>query len=292
MGIRNSLKTAIRRALHEPLLQFLVLGGLLFISAHVVAHREDELNREIVIDSALAGRLAKLYEMQTGVQPSKARLDALIDEHIRDEVLFREAIKIGLDQNDEIIRRRLTQKLDFLQRDLVVIPEPALAELQRYYETHRADFTEPEAITFSHVYFSPDQDGSEAAQTRAEQVLAQLKIASTQRAPQLGDSFPLQYDYADLNRQDTIQLFGQTPIVDALFAAQPGQWNGPFHSGYGWHLVYINRKKEAAVTPFEQAREKVRQAYLDKARAEANAQKFEELKSSYAIARLDREAKR
>ena len=291
MGIRNSINTAIRRALHEPLLQFLALGGLLFISAHVIAQHREELNREIVIDSAVTSRIAKLYEMQTGAQPSKERLNALIDEYVRYEVLCREAIKVGLDQNDEIIRRRLTQKLDFLQRDLVVIPEPALAELQKYYQIHLIEFTEPEAVTFSHIYFSPDPEGSDAARVRADQALAQLQSASTQRAPQLGDRFPLQYDYAGLNRQDTAQLFGQTPIVDALFTAQPGQWVGPFNSGYGWHLVYINRKQEAVATPFEQAKERVRQAYLDKARADANAQKFEELKSAYVIARFDREEK-
>jgi len=285
-----SLGVIVRRAMREPLIQFIALGGLLFLSTHVIAEHRDSSNKEIVVDHSVSERIAKLYEMQTGTSPSAGRLEALVDEYIRDEILYREAKKIGLDQNDEIIKRRLTQKLDFLQRDLAVIPEPTDDQLRSYYSSHAAEFTSPETVTFTHIYFNPDHGGSDAARARAVQVLTTMAPAASERAPQLGDTFPLRYDYVGLTKEEATQLFGQTPIVDSVFASESGRWLGPFQSGYGWHLVYVYRKKEAALIAFDDARDRVHQAYIDKARAEANERKFEQLKSEYVVARLDQVA--
>lgn len=283
--------STIRRILGEPLLQFLVLGGLLFATAHGVAKHRDEAAREIVVDASLTHRLATLYESQTGAPPSPERVGALVDEYVRDEVLFREALKMGLDQNDEIVRRRLTQKIDFLQRDLTIVAEPDESRLRDFYREHLDAFTDPAAVGFTHVYFSPDAAGSEAARKRAEGALSRLNGATGEEAKKSGDTFPLQDSYVALTREDAVQLFGETPIIDGLFDAALDQWSGPFQSGYGWHLVRVNRKEAAAPVPFERVRERVRVAWLQQARNDANARNFEALKANYVIVRQNPESK-
>lgn len=280
---RRPPRSPLRRILGEPLLQFLVLGSVLFLAAHGVAKHRDEAAREIVVDASLTQRLATLYESQTGSRPTPERIRALVDEYVRDEVLFREALKMGLDQNDEIVRRRLTQKIDFLQRDLTVVAEPDEGHLRQFYQEHLPEFTDPATVGFTHVYFSPDAAGSEAAHKRAEATLARLNGAASDEARKSGDAFPLQDGYAALTREDAVQLFGETPIIDGLFAAPLDQWIGPFQSGYGWHLVRVSRKEAAAPAAFERVRDAVRTAWLQQARNEANARTFETLKANYVI---------
>jgi len=277
--------SGLGRLLREPLLQFFVVGAVLFVAAHGIAKDKEDASRRILVDSNVVGRLANLYEMQTGSQPSQARLDALIDDYVRQEVSFREALKMGLDQNDEIIRRRLVQKWEFLERDLEVTPDPSDAALERYYEQNRAQFTDPPTVTFSHVFFSPDSGGSDAAKRRAEAVLRRVQLQKVLRAPDAGDRFPLQRDYAGLNNIDVAQLFGQFPIVDAVFSSPTGQWVGPVESGYGWHLIFISRRQAATLPPFSSIKDRVRQAYLEVTRREASEKKFEGTKLGYAIVR-------
>lgn len=269
--------------LNEPLLQFFVLGAALFAVAHVVEQHRANAAREIVIDPPLVERLSKLYELQTGSLPSKARLSKLIDEYVREEVLFREAVRMGLDQDDEIVRRRLTQKLDFLQRDLQAIADPTESGLRQFYAEHPERFQVPAAVSFSHVYFSPDRDGAEGARKRAEQALVGLKASAVERASETGDRFPLQYDFSGLSPAEAAQSFGQSPILETLFSAPAGQWTGPVESGYGFHLVFVTARKEAAVPPFDTIREKVKEAYLDAARRDGNEKRFEEMKRGYAV---------
>ncbi|UZR29542.1 peptidylprolyl isomerase [Methylococcus mesophilus] len=274
---------ALGRLLNEPLLQFFFLGAALFAVAHAVERHRANAAREIVIDPPLIERLSRLYELQTGSLPSQARMDKLVDEYVREEVLFREAVRMGLDRDDEIVRRRLTQKLDFLQRDLQAIADPTDSGLRQFYAEHPERFRVPATVSFSHVYFSPDRDGAEGARKRAEQALASLKTAGTERAPEAGDRFPLQYDFSGLSPDEAAQSFGRTPILDALFSAPPGQWTGPVESGYGLHLVYVSARKEPSVPPFDAIRDKVREAYLDAARREGNERRFEEMKRGYAV---------
>jgi hypothetical protein len=276
---------ALRRLLHEPLLQFLLFGAALFAIAHVVEEYRISADRQILVDESVLHRLAKLYELQMGSQPSPQRLESLVGDYVRDEVMYREALKMGIDQDDEIIRRRMIQKLEFLNRDLTVVPEPTETQLQDYFAAHQDQFTVPAAVSFTHVYFSPDVGGSAAARQRALAALHELQAGKLQRAPELGDRFPLQYDYALLNRLEVGQVFGQTELTDALLSVPAQQWSGPYESGYGWHLIYVGKHADAYVPPFAQIRDKVRENYLSDARDLNNRKKFEELKARYEVIR-------
>lgn len=270
--------------LREPLLQFFLLGAVLFALLSLFGVQPETADHSIVIDAHVEKRLAKLYELQMGAPPARAQLDGLIEDFIRDEVLYREALRMGVDQDDEIIRRRLIQKVEFLTSDTAAVPEPSDAGLRAYYAANPTAFTSEPTVTFDHVYFDPDVAGSEAAQRRAESLRSQLATRDSIK-PDDGDPFALQSSYAQLDRSSAVQLFGRTPIVDELFAQPSGQWVGPFRSGYGWHLFQVKSRSADTLQAFDAVRERVRQAYLqDEARAEQE-RRYERLRKQYTVVR-------
>jgi len=274
----------LRPLLREPLLQFFLLGAVLFVALRLFGTQPQAGDHSIVIDAQVQDRLAKLYELQMGAAPARAQLDGLIEDFIRDEVQYREALRMGLDHDDEIIRRRLIQKVEFLTSDLAAVPEPSDASLRAYYAANAVAFTSAPTVTFEHVYFDPDVAGSEAARRRAESQRSQLATRDTVK-PDGGDPFPLQSSYAQLDRSSAVQLFGQTPIVDELFAQPSGEWVGPLRSGYGWHLVRVKSRSAGTLQPFDAVRERVRQDYLqDQARVEQEG-RYARLLKQYTVVR-------
>ena len=275
----------VGKIVHEPLVHFLLLGALIFAASAIVNKHRDDAARRIVVDKNLIVHFIALYQAQMGTLPSKNQLDSMIEGYIREEVQFREAKRMGLDKDDEIIRRRLASKFDFLQRDLVAVPDPSIEELRRYYDSHRKDFLQPASVTFTHIYFSPDHGGDAAARLRAERAFLTVRSGSVARAPDLGDRFPLQVDYAGLSRLDLVQQFGDSQFVDCVLANPINRWNGPVRSGYGWHLVYVSHRDEAKVPAFAEIRDKVKAAYMDAAKEKANEEKYDALAKKYVIER-------
>jgi peptidyl-prolyl cis-trans isomerase C len=275
----------LRGWLRQPLLQFLVIGMALFALSSLVDDAEDAVARTILVDGARVQRLAELYRVQMGSAPSAAELEHLIEGHIRDEVLYREAMKMGLDRDDEIIRRRLVQKMEFLQNDLSLVAEPDDASLRKYFADHAAQFVTPATATFRHVYFSADSIGDEGARRAAGRQLADLPTTEDAIEAGLGDPFPLQQSYSALTGQETTQIFGRTPFVEAVFSAPEQQWSGPVRSGYGWHLIFVSRRVPSHPMGFEEARDRVRDAYIAEQRRAANEGGLARLRARYHVVR-------
>jgi hypothetical protein len=190
-----------------------------------------------------------------------------------------------LDKDDEIVKRRLSQKFEFLQNDMTVPTAPNDEELRTFYSDHPNLFRDSATVTFTHIYFSSDQDGSEVARKRAEKVYEKLSASTITRSPESGDPFPLQSDYADITMLDAVQSFGQSPFSDSLFSIPVHRWSRPVQSGYGWHLIYVENRKEAFVAPFETIKANVLEAWQDNQRSEINARNYAKLKSQYTIVR-------
>jgi hypothetical protein len=264
----------------EPLVHFVLIGALIFAAAHVVERHREEANTRIVVDKPLEQRIAKLQLTQAGVLPDQRQLQLLVESYIDDEVLYREALRLGLEQDDEIIRRRLIQKLEFLHRDATATIEPTEAQLQAYFNARSERFTEPARVSFEHVYFSPDHGGEDQALRRADNarsVLVRQGIAST------SDPFPLQDVYSSITRNDAAQLFGTSPFIDALFSMAPGEWSQPVRSGYGWHLIKVTGLVGSSQRTYEDAREDVRTAYLQEAGARGKRRQLDALRARYHV---------
>lgn len=276
---RPAGKRFLQRLLHEPMLQFVVAGAVIFGATQFIAAYRDHSARTIVIDDALRDRLSKLYALQLGAKPTDEQLAGLIDTHVHDEVLYREALALGLDAGDEIIRRRLVQKMGFLQSDLIIASDPDDQTLRTFYQGHAAQFAEPARVSFQQYFFATDAGGNDPG--RAALTLARLNAATA--APPAAAASPLAPAYRQLDRPGLTQLFGTSPIVDALLQAPVGRWQGPFRSGYGWHLIRIEQRDEAAVPPFEAVREAVAEAVRAQQKDENNRRSFEQLRARYEV---------
>jgi hypothetical protein len=285
LAVPPRLRAWAGRAAHEPLVHFFAAGLVLFaVSEH---HREATDLHRIVITPARVGQLAEAYRTEFGSEPSARRLDETVDHWVEEEALFREAQARHLDHDDEIIRRRLVQKMQFLQQDLAAIAEPTTAELRAYYRAHAAQYATAPAVSFSHVYFADGAAGREAARRRAEQALAGLPDGVA-RAPERGDPFPDLYDYSAMAPEAAKRLFGDEEITRKLFAAPTGRWTGPFRSTYGWHLVRVASATPAQAPPFEAVRDRVRSDAIAARQAAANRQALADLKARYTVVREDK----
>lgn len=270
----------LRRVLREPLLHFFLIGLALFLASEW--HREASDPYRIVIGPERIETLANDYRMQYGVAPTPVQLKDLVDRYADDEILFREGESLKLGEGDEIVRRRVVQKMQFLVQNLHAPAEPSEVQLRSFYQSNKARYITPERRSFTHIYFSPDKSGDAAARARALAVLATLKPGNG-RAPERGDAFPDLYDYSGFGIDEATRLFGHSSFAYALFKAPIGKWSGPYRSGYGYHLLLVESDAPAALPPFANVRDRVRSDYLEAVQREQDEANFHRLKAKYTI---------
>lgn len=279
------MPTKLKNIFTEPFIQFLILGGLLFLLVTYIQRTKDNASRQITVDGDRVGLMLVNYKSQTGTLPTKQQLDAMIDNYIKEEISYREAKNMGLDKDDEIVRRRLSQKFDFMQTDLTETVPPTEEQLKQFYTSNSAMFQKKSTVSFSHVYFSTDKSNDSMAKQRALAVLKQLQQTTLQRAPEKGDRFALQYDYTDQAALDIQQNFGNKQLLDELFKARVNTWAGPVQSGYGWHLIFISKRDSTVAIPFTSIKEEVRTAFMETVKATENKKIFDRLSKKYSINR-------
>jgi parvulin-like peptidyl-prolyl isomerase len=267
--------------LREPLAHFLAIGVLLFVAQGALTNDAPE-DDTITVGRAQIESLRAQWAKQRGRPPTPAELDGLIESHVREEVLYREAPALGLDRNDTIVRRRLAQKLEFLVTDAALPETPDETALRAYFEVNAERYAEPARLSFRHLYFSPDQRGQSAADD-ARTVLAGLNGAgSTADAAERGDRFMLGDDYAQRSEDEVARDFGRE-FASRLFETETGGWQGPIPSGYGLHLVRIAERAEARLSPFEAVRAAVERDYLSERTREVNAEAYRRLRERYEV---------
>ena len=266
----------------EPLVHFLLAGLALFALAEW--HRRATDPTRIVIDEARLTELRHAYEAEFGSPPNASVMPRLIEDYVASEVLFREGVARGLDRNDEIVRRRVIQKVQFLEEDMALPEDPSQAQLRAWYDGHRARYANPNKISFSHIFFAADPRNEGAARARAEGVLARLS-PETERAPELGDSFPDLSDFIDFSTEEARRLFGEGEMAQEPFKAPMGLWRGPWRSSFGWHLVRVSAVELGGVRSFNAAHDAVKRDYADAALAAANAKRMADLRKRYTVVR-------
>jgi hypothetical protein len=271
----------MEKILREPLLHFLVAGAILFVVWGYWGDDSEPDSGQIIVGSARIEQIRNAWKMQMRREPTQEELESLIERFIEEEVLYREALAMGLEKEDIIIRRRLAQKMRFLIQDMADQSQPSEAELMSFFEKSREQFRSPARISFTHIYFSRDQDEN-AALRDAGEALARLQSSNPERAPEQGDPFMLNHDYAEITQQDTAKLFGKT-FAEELFALTPGSWQGPIHSGYGIHLVRLVDYIPSRILEFSEVAERVRREYINIRRQKANEEAIEALKARYEI---------
>jgi peptidyl-prolyl cis-trans isomerase C len=271
------------RWIREPLVQFTILGAVLFLGWAFVSDlfAEDE-SRRIVMAEAEIELLADGWQRQWQRPPTADELQSLVDARVREEVLYREAQAMGLDVNDIVVRRRMVQKMELLSQDLALLVDPTDQELRAFFAENPDDYMVPPRISFSHVYFNVDRRGAvvEEDALRALETLRAMDQAPA-TAPELGDRFMLAYDYRLQSPAEVQRSFG-SGFADDLFGLDAG-WQGPIGSGYGLHLVNITEQVESRVPEYEEVRNRLVNDFNRMRRDRANEALYEGLSEGYRI---------
>ena len=262
----------LRTMLREPLIHFVLIGVALF--ALSAAFGGDDVDRDdlIRVTRGDIDRLAALWSVQYRRPPTETELKGLIETHVHEEVLNREARLLGLDRDDTIIRRRLAQKMEFLTEDLAMTVTPSEEDIAAYFAENRIRYEIPAVVTFAHVFFNVDRRGVEAAAKDASELRDRLNAFDPRpdTAPDQGDVISLQHVYATRTLQDVSSLFGQSEFSETAFGAETGQWAGPVSSGYGLHIIYVRHRTEPVLPGLEEARDRVEIDYMSERRRRAN----------------------
>jgi peptidyl-prolyl cis-trans isomerase C len=214
-----------------------------------------------------------------GREPTPEEMATLIEPTVRDEVMYREALALGLDENDDEVRRRLIEKMSYLTQDLADPEPPSEQALREFYSANPDTFTIPALVSFDQVFFSPGmrRDTLEADATAG---LAALRAG---RAPaDVGDRTPLRESYDDAPREQVAVLFGEE-LAAALFDSAPGDWTGPFRSDFGLHVVRLRGRSEARLPPYDAIAARVAEEYGAVRRREANERAYREMRARYDV---------
>lgn len=277
------LPAGARALLREPFFHFLLLGAVLFgVNQYLEARSRFT---HIGITRQTVQGIAENYRLQYGSSPTSQRLDALVEARIREEVFYHEALRLGLDRDDEIVRRRLAQKYEFLQQDLEIVAEPSEQTLRAFFDANQQRYELPSTVSFSHVYFSADSRGEEGARADAARIASALTARGVTRATDEGDPFPGPTDFARASQTELGRVFGREGLAERVFATQTNGWSDPIVSGLGWHIVYVNAREPARLPGFANVREVVRRDYLEGAQVKRNDEVYEKLKRGFVIER-------
>lgn len=275
----------LKLLLREPLLHVLLIGATLFVVYYALnpkaGQRQDSNRIAITADDLAQIRLAWMAQWQR--PPTADEMSNLLDGKIREEVLFREAMALGLDKDDTIVKRRLAQKMEFVMEDASALREPEDHELRRWFAQNAQRFATPSLVTFRHLYFSPDLRGARA---RSDAMEGLRKLAGKpEEAPEvkgLSDPFMFQDFYAERSPDQVAGIFGTT-FAQALLRLELGKWQGPVESGLGWHLVWVESTMPGRVPNFEEVEARVKSEWSDEQRTEAKRKMFDHMKARYLI---------
>ena len=274
----------MKRWLREPLLHFLLIGLLLFgIYGYLNRGRSGtKSSKQIVLSLDELRTITAYFQSQWQRPPTAQEFQALVEDKIKEEVLYREGLAMGLDKDDTIVKRRMAQKVQFLAEDVAAAHEPSTAELKTWFEKHTDKFALPSRYSFRHIYFSPDKRGKNAFNDAGQ---ALTKIAGQPEDSPLiasADRFMFQDYYGDRTPSAIAKEFGPQFAV-ALEKLKPGSWQGPVESGYGWHLVFVDTVIPGRIPAFEEVESEVKTARLGDQKAQAWQKAYQTMRAKYTV---------
>lgn len=278
----------------QPLVQFLLGGFALFILLAVVGVEQEADDSDIVVTEAGLLTFLQFQDKAFDEAQAKTLLDALdsearqrlIDEFVRDEIMVREAISLGLDENDDVIRQRLIQKMDFLFQGFAEsMALPSDEELRAFYEQNAGRYEQPAAATFTHVFLNARSRPDGQARADAAKILEQLQGegVSFEEAGRFGDRFFFLRNYVERSEQLIEDHFGPE-MTAQIFASEPtDNWVGPMTSKYGEHLIMLRSRTAARMLTFEEAQPQILEDLLLERRNEVRRKSYEERAKNYSV---------
>ena len=272
----------MKKLLKDPLLHFLLIGAALFLAFGLIKSPEGIEENRIIITSgdieALQANFARTWQRP----PTESEVSGLIEERVRDEIAYREAVAMGLDQGDSVIRRRLRMKMELIVEDVAGFSPPTDEDLETYLAEYRESFRQQPQVSFIHVYLNSDKRGA-SVEDDAREILARLSAAGIDADPEsYGDPSMLPKELPLYYIKDIGRLFG-VDFSRQILEVKPGAWTGPVWSSYGLHLVYVRERIEGRDPKLDEVRKEVEREWSALRRKEFKQATYKKLRERYTV---------
>ena len=271
-------KSSWRSILREPLFQFLLVGALLLFAERMLIEPGRDSDHDIAIGADESASLVESWSQRWGRSPNAGERAGLIEDHVREEVLYREALALGLDNDDTIIRRRLAQKMSFLLKSTGPVEEVTEGDLEAFVAQNPELFAEPATLDFHQVFFSSDM----RSDPLGDAALALQDLRSGKSEQGVGDRSPLGNDFQKQSDIDISAKFGEG-FPEPLKRADLGTWTGPIESAYGAHLIRVDARTAARTPPLEEIGQTALNLYLENQQKEAAEAAYRNVRNKYRI---------
>lgn len=260
----------------EPLFHFLIGGFAIYLLFAWRGEPVDPASRTIELSREDQAQLSLGFERMMGRAPTDAELDRQVDKFVREEVLYREALRLGLDENDGVVRRRLAQKMDMLAAAQAETAQPSEATLKAWYDDHQSRLADDARYTLDQAYKS-EMAGAKAL------IGALNAQSSNANFADLSDPISLPSTITEMSRKEVLDRFGEQFVVAIETLESGDAWQGPVQSGFGWHGVRLRRRDVGKVPPISEIRQKVEDDWRRSTIAERKRRGFEILREAYTI---------
>ena len=272
----------MKKFLKDPLLHFLLIGAALFLVFGLIKNPAGIEENRIVITSgdieALQANFARTWQRP----PTESEVSGLIEDRVRDEIAYREAVAMGLDQGDSVIRRRLRMKMELIVEDVAGLSPPTDEDLETYLGEYRESFRQQPQVSFMHVYLNSDKRGARVEED-AREILARLSAAGIGADPEsYGDPSMLPKELPLYYIKDIGRLFG-VDFSRQILEVKPGAWTGPVWSSYGLHLVYVRERIEGRDPKLDEVRKEVEREWSALRRKEFKQATYKKLRERYTV---------
>lgn len=266
----------IRRLLREPLVHFLIAGAAIFAVLGWRSEPADPSSRTIHLTREDQARLSVNFAQVMGRPPTETELDAVIERWLREEVLYREALRLGLDDGDAVVRKRLAQKMEIIAASAADAEKPNDETLDKWLKTHPERFAQDMKLTFDHLYFT----------SRSRAVVAKTLLGGGADWTRLGDPASLPASFQGASRavvaselgDDFAQALGRIAVVK--------EWQGPLESAFGWHLVRLTKRDPGVLPPLAAIRQRVEDDWRAETARVRQDRAYRELRRAYSV-RID-----
>ncbi len=268
----------MRKLLREPLLHFLLLGVALFALYDWLNDGLPGAQHEIVVSRGQMRSLESQFERVWQRSPTPEELKGLIDNWVREEILYREGLVMGLERDDPVVRRRIAQKVEFIL-DGAIPPAPTEADLQGWLDSHGETYSVESRYSLRQVYFDPARHGETIAQalSRGQAMLKKGRL-------DVGDPTMLPATMT-ASASEVARVFGSKFEI-ALRTLPLGAWQGPVSSGFGIHLVELQAREAGHKASLSEVRDAVTRDLMHARSQEATAAFYERVKATYNV-RID-----
>jgi len=263
----------MKKFLREPLLHFIILGTLIFGIYRFVP--STNASTTFIVSEQRIQILFEIFQATWHRAPTKKELNALIDDHILEELYYREALLLGLDQDDPVIRRRLQQKMEFISNDLSSIIDAADVELELFLTKNIEQYRGESTYSFKQIYIDPTKYDN-------PRMLAHQWLTSIEKSEPRGDTTMLPATMTLKTQREINSLFG-SEFSAVIANSKPELWSGPITSSFGLHLIYVSHIQQAEMPLLDQVRDRVKRDWAYQQQGNIQSAMDTRLRQKYSV---------